>query len=81
MAAARTAAKIDAGALSIPGAPISKDARVVVVGSQDFFDYFEQQNGRKRIRVTAKQGDTLKKVGQRYGMASMAGADDPGSVP
>jgi membrane-bound lytic murein transglycosylase D len=45
-----------------------RDARVVVVGSQDFFDYFEGQNGRKRIRVTAKQGDTLKKVGQRYGM-------------
>jgi membrane-bound lytic murein transglycosylase D len=45
-----------------------RDARVVVVGSQDFFDYFEAQNGRKRIHVTAKQGDTLKKVGQRYGM-------------
>jgi hypothetical protein len=31
-------------------------------------DYFEAQNGRKRFRVTVKAGDTLKRVGQRYGM-------------
>jgi len=33
-----------------------KDVRVVVVGTEDFFDYFEGQNGRKRIRVTVKAG-------------------------
>jgi membrane-bound lytic murein transglycosylase D len=45
-----------------------REARVVVIGTEDFFEYFEGQNGRKRIRVTAKAGDTLKRVGQRYGM-------------
>jgi LysM repeat protein len=45
-----------------------KEVRVVVIGTEDFFDYFEAQNGRKRIRVTAKAGDTLKNVGRRYGM-------------
>jgi membrane-bound lytic murein transglycosylase D len=45
-----------------------KDARVVVVGSQDFFDYFEGLNGKKRISLVAKAGDTLRSIGARYGM-------------
>jgi membrane-bound lytic murein transglycosylase D len=45
-----------------------KDVRVLVVGSDDFFDYFEGLNGRKRLRVAVKNGDTLRTIGQRYGM-------------
>jgi membrane-bound lytic murein transglycosylase D len=45
------------------------DARVLVVGSDEFFDYFEARNGRKRVVVTAAAGDTLGSIGQRYGMS------------
>jgi LysM repeat protein len=45
------------------------DSRVLVVGSDEFFDYFEAQNGRKRVVVTVAAGDTLGSIGQRYGMS------------
>jgi membrane-bound lytic murein transglycosylase D len=47
-----------------------KDVRVIVAGSADFIDYFEAQNGRKRITVLAKDGDTLSSLGKRYGMSA-----------
>jgi membrane-bound lytic murein transglycosylase D len=46
------------------------EARVLVAGSEEFFEYFEAQNGRKRITVTAKKGDTLALIGRRYGMSN-----------
>jgi membrane-bound lytic murein transglycosylase D len=46
------------------------EARVLVAGSEEFFGHFEAQNGRKRITVTAKKGDTLALIGKRYGMSA-----------
>ncbi len=44
------------------------DARVLVAGTPEFFDYFEGLNGKKRIVVAAKDGDTLASIGRRHGM-------------
>src|SRR6185436_1515959 len=46
-----------------------RDTRVLVSGSDEFFDYFEGLNGRKRISVVAREGDTLRSIGRRYGMS------------
>jgi len=46
------------------------EARVLVAGSEEFFEFFEAQNGRKRIAITAKKGDTLASIGRRYGMST-----------
>jgi peptidoglycan lytic transglycosylase D len=46
-----------------------KDARVLVAGTGEFFDYFEGLNGKKRIAVEARAGDTLATLGRRYGMS------------
>jgi membrane-bound lytic murein transglycosylase D len=46
------------------------EARVLVAGTREFYEYFEQQNGRKRITVVAKKGDTLSSIGRRYGMSA-----------
>jgi membrane-bound lytic murein transglycosylase D len=60
-----------------PGSDLSRvkvlqerDARVLVAGTPGFFDYFEGQNGKKRILVEARAGDTLASVGRRYGMST-----------
>jgi membrane-bound lytic murein transglycosylase D len=42
--------------------------RVLVAGSPEFYDYFEGQNGRKRVVVSAHDNDTLAMLGKRYGM-------------
>ncbi len=44
------------------------DVRVLPVGSDEFFAYWESLKGRKRITVTAGAGDTLTMLGNRYGM-------------
>jgi membrane-bound lytic murein transglycosylase D len=44
------------------------DVRVLPVGSDEFFAYWESLKGRKRITVTARDGETLAALGQRYGM-------------
>ncbi|HEY2514659.1 MAG TPA: transglycosylase SLT domain-containing protein [Polyangiaceae bacterium] len=44
------------------------DVRVLPVGSDEFFAYWESLKGRQRITVTAKDGDTLALIGSRYGM-------------
>jgi membrane-bound lytic murein transglycosylase D len=44
------------------------DVRVLPVGSDEFFAYWESLKGRKRITVTASAGDTLTQLGNRYGM-------------
>lgn len=46
------------------------EVRVLIAGSEEFFDYFEAQNGRKRLTVTAKKGDTLASIGRKYGMST-----------
>ena len=43
--------------------------KVLVVGTDEFFEYFEGLKGKKRIRVTVKEGDTLESIGKRYGMS------------
>ncbi len=44
------------------------ETHVLVAGSPEFYDYFEGQNGRKRVVVSARDSDTLASVGKRYGM-------------
>jgi LysM repeat protein len=46
------------------------EVRVLVAGSAEFFEYFEAQNGRKRVTVVAKKDETLAAVGKRYGMSA-----------
>ncbi|HEX5098295.1 MAG TPA: transglycosylase SLT domain-containing protein, partial [Polyangiaceae bacterium] len=43
--------------------------RVLLAGSPGFFDYFEGLNGRRRLIVTVKNGDTLATIGKRYDMS------------
>src|SRR5262249_36600780 len=45
-------------------------ARVLEVGSDDFFTYFEGLKGRKRVEVGAKDGDTFPKLARRYGLSA-----------
>jgi membrane-bound lytic murein transglycosylase D len=47
-----------------------KDAHVLAVGSPEFFTHFEGLKGRTRLELVAKQGDTWKSIGQRYGLTS-----------
>jgi membrane-bound lytic murein transglycosylase D len=42
--------------------------RVLVSGSPEFFDYFEGQNGRRRLVIRARKNDSLADIGKRYGM-------------
>jgi membrane-bound lytic murein transglycosylase D len=44
------------------------DVRVLPVGSDEFFSYWESLKGRKRITLSAREGDTLAMIGNRYGM-------------
>jgi membrane-bound lytic murein transglycosylase D len=43
--------------------------QVLVAGSVPFVDHFEAQNGRKRVVVSAKQGETLAGIGKRFGLS------------
>jgi membrane-bound lytic murein transglycosylase D len=43
-------------------------AKILVAGSAEFCDYFEGQNGKKRLVIAAREGDTLGTIGKRYGM-------------
>ncbi len=43
------------------------DVRVLAVGSDDFFAYFDKTH--RRMVVTAKAGDTIESVGKRYGVS------------
>jgi membrane-bound lytic murein transglycosylase D len=42
--------------------------RVVTVGSQEFLDGYAQLKGRKRTVYSCKAGDTMAKVGRRFGL-------------
>jgi membrane-bound lytic murein transglycosylase D len=59
------------------GADLSKiallaenDVRVLTVGSEEFFAYFDKT--KKRIVVTAKAGETVDAIGKRFGVAGAA---------
>ncbi len=43
-------------------------AKILIAGSPEFCDYFEGQNGKKRLVIAAHDGDTLTSIGKRYGM-------------
>jgi len=43
-------------------------AKILIAGSAEFCDYFEGQNGKKRLIIAAHEGDTLTSIGKRYGM-------------
>ncbi len=42
------------------------EVRVLVVGTDEFFDYHEAQQGRVRFRYTVQAGDTLTSIGRRF---------------
>jgi membrane-bound lytic murein transglycosylase D len=43
-------------------------AKILIAGTPEFAEYFEGQNGRKRLVIAAREGDTLASIGKRYGM-------------
>jgi membrane-bound lytic murein transglycosylase D len=43
-----------------------QDVKVLVAGTPAFFDHFEGLNGKRRLVVTVKKGDTLATIGRRY---------------
>lgn len=47
----------------------AKDARLLTVGSPEFFDYFEAKNGRSRITVTVKKGDSWASLAKKHGLS------------
>jgi membrane-bound lytic murein transglycosylase D len=53
---------------SLAGIRTLKDGevRVLVAGSPEFIDHFEGLNGKRRVVVTVKEGDTLASIGRRY---------------
>jgi membrane-bound lytic murein transglycosylase D len=46
------------------------NTRILQVGSAEFIEHHEAQNGRSRLVVIAKPGDTLRNIGQRYNLSS-----------
>lgn len=42
--------------------------RVLVVGSEEFFEYHEAQRGRVRLRYRVQPGDTLTAIARRFGL-------------
>jgi LysM repeat protein len=45
------------------------EVRVLVAGSPAFIDHFEGLNGKRRVVVTVKEGDTLASIGRRYDLS------------
>lgn len=46
-----------------------REVRVLVVGSEEFFDHHEAQRGRVRVRYTVRPGDTLTSLGERFDLS------------
>lgn len=46
-----------------------KGVKILVSGSAEFHDYYEGLKGNKRLYVTVRSGDTLRSIGNRYGMS------------
>lgn len=49
---------------------LPKNTQLLTAGSEAMVSHFEAQNGRKRLVVLARQGDTLRTIGKRYGMST-----------
>jgi membrane-bound lytic murein transglycosylase D len=47
-----------------------KQAKVVAVGSDEFYALEEEKKGRRRTTILAKGGETLETVGKRYGLSA-----------
>lgn len=45
-----------------------KDARILPVGSAEFFAYFEGQRGRTRLELTAREGDSWRGIAKRHSL-------------
>jgi membrane-bound lytic murein transglycosylase D len=45
-----------------------RDAKVLPVGSPEFFVHFEALKGRKRLEIAAREGDTFQGIAKRYGL-------------
>src|SRR5690606_31140111 len=45
-----------------------KQARPLLAGSKEFHEYFEGLKGKRRVEIAVKEGDTLAKIGARFGM-------------
>jgi membrane-bound lytic murein transglycosylase D len=48
----------------------AREARVLPVGSTEFFAHFEGLKGRQRVEVVAKEGDTWRTLARRYGVTA-----------
>jgi membrane-bound lytic murein transglycosylase D len=46
-----------------------RDVRVLVVGSEEFFDYHEAQRGRVRVRYRVRPGDTVASISRRFDLS------------
>lgn len=44
------------------------EARLFLAGSPEFHEHFESLKGKSRVQITVADGDTLMKLGARYGM-------------
>jgi membrane-bound lytic murein transglycosylase D len=45
------------------------EVRVLTIGSEEFYEYHVQQEGRVRLRYRVREGDTLSGIGARFGIA------------
>ena len=48
----------------------AREARVLPVGSTEFFAHFEALKGRQRVELVAKDGDTWRSVAKKYGVTA-----------
>lgn len=46
-----------------------ENARVLAVGSPEFFEHFETLKGRKRMEIAVNEGDTWRSLSKRYGLS------------
>jgi len=46
-----------------------ENARVLAVGSPEFFDHFETLKGRKRLEIAVNEGDSWRSLSKRYGLS------------
>ena len=46
-----------------------RDVLLLTAGTDEFFAHFEAKKGRRRIDVTVKEGDTWKKLSERYDLS------------
>ncbi len=47
----------------------TQGAQVLLAGSPEFHSYFEGLKGKRRVTIAAQKGDTLHKIGRKYGMS------------